>query len=145
MNLTPPTVTDHEAILLLRQDVKALKDSQDIFHIDMKESFKDLKDNYANRLETLEKSQRDADNRFIVKEIQDKKNEDFGDNIESLQVWKSWTLGFGIGLTCLISLAGFLIWYIFTSHVADTIKSIDSLQTLIVNHINQTSSPLLKN
>ena len=47
-------ITDHEAILLLRQDVKAIKESQDIFHKEVKEAFKDLQNNYSSRLDSIE-------------------------------------------------------------------------------------------
>lgn len=47
-------ITDHESILLLRQDVKNLKEGQDEFHKEMKESFVDLKQNYVSRIEHIE-------------------------------------------------------------------------------------------
>jgi hypothetical protein len=131
-------ITDHEALLLLRQDVQALKSSQDNFHKEMKESFTDLRNNYATRLDVIESEQNAADKRFVAKEAQDKKNDIFSTDIETLQSWKSWTLGFGIGLTCLIGLAGILVGYIFTNNVTSTENAISNLQILITNHINQT-------
>jgi hypothetical protein len=47
-------ITDHEAILLLRQDIRVLKEGQDKFHTEMKEAFSDLKDNYSGRLNCTE-------------------------------------------------------------------------------------------
>ena len=47
-------LTDHESLLLLRQEVKSVKDGQDIFHQEVRSSFKRLEDGYAKRLDTLE-------------------------------------------------------------------------------------------
>jgi phage host-nuclease inhibitor protein Gam len=47
-------ITDHEAILLLRQDIRVLKDGQDRFHAEMKESMGELKNNYSKRLDAVE-------------------------------------------------------------------------------------------
>ena len=46
--------TDHESILLLTQKVQNIKEGQDSFHQEVRASFKELKDGYANRLDTLE-------------------------------------------------------------------------------------------
>jgi hypothetical protein len=54
METPSPQYTDHEQILLIRQDIKNIKDGQDEFHVEMKASIKDLKDNYAVRLDTLD-------------------------------------------------------------------------------------------
>ena len=128
--MTTP-ITDHEAQLLLTQKV-------DTMYREMKEGFANLQNNYATRMDTLEAAQNQADKVFMAKDIQDKKNDLFTSEIEVLQSWKSWTVGFGIGLTCLISLAGLLVAYIFTSHVTSTDKNIEAIQSLITNHVNQT-------
>jgi BMFP domain-containing protein YqiC len=86
MPMNDPTITDHESILLLRQDVKALKESQDGFHKEMKESFKDLKDNYATRLDVMEKGLNDADNAFVAKAVQDKINEEVEKRVKYLEM-----------------------------------------------------------
>ncbi|MFA5993374.1 MAG: hypothetical protein WC823_00270 [Parcubacteria group bacterium] len=39
--------TDHDAVVTLVAVVKNLKEGQDKFHVEMKDSFKDLKDNFA--------------------------------------------------------------------------------------------------
>lgn len=60
-----PTLTVNESILLLKADVKVLqqgqdrnynnlKESQDTFHTEFKAAIKDLKDDYASRLVTME-------------------------------------------------------------------------------------------
>ena len=138
MSLADLTLTDHEAILLLRNDVKALKEGQDDFHMEVRQSLKDLKDNYATRLDVIEREQNATDKRFVAKEVQDKKNDLFSVDIEELQTWKSWTIGLGIGITSLIGLAGLLVGYIFTNNVTSTEKAIENVQALITNHINQT-------
>ena len=48
-------ITDHEAILLVRQELQQLKDSQSAFHKEMRESFSDLKNNYQGTLNDHEK------------------------------------------------------------------------------------------
>ena len=47
--------TDHESILLIRQEIQQLKNSQETFHKEMRTSFSDLKDNYAGRLNEHDK------------------------------------------------------------------------------------------
>ena len=63
--MNEPTLTVNESILLLKAKVEVLqqgqdrnynnlKESQDKFHIEMKDSFQDLKDDYARRLSVVE-------------------------------------------------------------------------------------------
>jgi hypothetical protein len=49
-----PELTDHDILTTLSADFRNLKDSQDIFHKEMKESISDLKNNYASRLDLVE-------------------------------------------------------------------------------------------
>jgi hypothetical protein len=134
MDKEPTQITDHEAILLLRQDVRGLKESQDMFHKEMKDSFKDLKDNYATRLDLVEKGLNDADRVFIAKDVQDKKNEIYETDIESLKSSKAWLWGFSIGLTCLIGIAGSLVSYIFLNN-SNAIQAQQELQNQQINTI----------
>jgi hypothetical protein len=46
--------TDHDAIVTLVANLSNLKESQDKFHIEMKDSFRDLKDNYSGKIEAHE-------------------------------------------------------------------------------------------
>jgi hypothetical protein len=52
MNDSSQNITDHESILLLRQDVKVLRD-------EMHDGFKTLKDNYSDRIGKLESDVKD--------------------------------------------------------------------------------------
>jgi hypothetical protein len=59
----PEQTNDHDSLVTLVANVNSLKESQELFHKEMKESFRDLKDNYSgqlnaheNRISTLEKS-----------------------------------------------------------------------------------------
>ena len=59
----PEQTTDHDSLVTLVANVNSLKESQELFHKEMKESFRDLKDNYSgqlnaheNRISILEKS-----------------------------------------------------------------------------------------
>jgi hypothetical protein len=62
--------TDHESILLLRQDIKNLKESQDTFHRDMKISMDDLKNNYSGRLDAVEaRTKKLEDSSYVVKGV----------------------------------------------------------------------------
>lgn len=79
-------ITDHESILLIRKDIQALKESQDNFHRDMKDSIKELKDNYATRLDVMEKGLNDADNIFVAKAVQDKINEGVEKRVRGLEI-----------------------------------------------------------
>lgn len=45
---------DHDTLVTLVQVVKDLSKSQDKFHQEMKDSFKDLKNNYSSRLDAHE-------------------------------------------------------------------------------------------
>ena len=60
---------DHDSLVTLVANVKNLADGQDIFHKEMKESFKDLKDNYAGRISCIESK------------------------VDKLASWKNWLIG----------------------------------------------------
>lgn len=49
-------LSDHETLLLVRQDIKTLKESQADFHKEVRQNFEDLKNNYSS---TLAKHERD--------------------------------------------------------------------------------------
>jgi hypothetical protein len=66
--------TDHDILTTLVANVSFLKDSQDNFHREMKDSFKELKDNYADRLSRVERGLSDADKVYIAKVEQDKRD-----------------------------------------------------------------------
>ena len=67
--ITGKEMSDHDAVITLVANVNSLKESQDTFHKEMKESFKDLKDNYAGRISCIESK------------------------IEKLANWKNWLIG----------------------------------------------------
>lgn len=79
MENNQPAYTVNESILLLKKDVQNLqqgqdrnynnlKSSQDTFHSEMKESFKDLKDNYSAKLTGLDEHLSKHDERLGVLE-----------------------------------------------------------------------------
>jgi len=116
--MNEPPLTVNESILLLKADVKVLqqgqdrnykdlKESQDKFHIEMKESFIELKDDYAIRLSSAE-----------VK-------------IDSLATWRN-SLAVGV---LFIGVIMALISYIYTSQQSIQDSRIDNLIKQ-VNHIN---------
>jgi len=101
-------LTDHEQILLIRQDIKNLKDSQSDFHKEVRASFDDLKNNYSatlsnheNRIAGLEATRQDFRNKIDMtcQQIKDNRNYD-------------------ILLTAIgILLVGILIWHIVGYHI----------------------------
>ena len=129
--MTTP-ITDHEAILLITQKV-------DTIHQEMKDGFANLQNNYASRLDNIEKAQEVAYRVFIAKEEQDKINKDnettfavIEADTDSLKMWRSFIVG-GLSLVGLIvALACYT--YITQQSVQDT--RIDNL-TKQVNHIPQ--------
>ena len=54
MDLDNQKLTDHEALLLLTRDVQELKISQTAFHQEMRDSMKDLQNNYSSRIDNHE-------------------------------------------------------------------------------------------
>lgn len=64
--------TDHDNLVTLIETVKNLSESQTVFHREMKDSFKDLKDNYADRLNIVEREINNADKVFVAKAEHDK-------------------------------------------------------------------------
>lgn len=69
--------SDHDILNTLVANVANMKEGQDKFHQEMKDSFRDLKDNYANRLEMVEKGLSDAEKVFLAKADQDKRDAAF--------------------------------------------------------------------
>jgi len=78
-------ITDHESILLLRRDVKGVIESQNNFHTEMRSSFKELKDNYAERLNKVENVLNNTDKVFIAKVEQEKRDEITNKRIEKIE------------------------------------------------------------
>lgn len=46
--------TDHDNLVTLIANVKTLTKSQENFHAEVKEAFRDLKDNYSSRIDKIE-------------------------------------------------------------------------------------------
>jgi hypothetical protein len=114
-------ITDHEAILLLRQDVKAVKDGQDRFHIDMRDSINDLKNNYSGKLNDFEDRLNRTDDAL---------------NEVKLSTGKQWGWIGGLGGSIILICA--LISYIYIAHVDDTKESIKKIETTLQEHVNLT-------
>jgi uncharacterized protein YllA (UPF0747 family) len=93
-------MTDHEAILLMRQDLYNLKESQCAFHKEVREAFEDLKNNYSLTLSNHEGRIKDLE---AMKE-QCKKD------IENLQ--KYYQLVSGAGLFFLLLISGMIIYHL---------------------------------
>ena len=103
--MNEPILTVNESILLLKADVKVLqqgqdrnynnlKESQDVFHKEMKESFRDLKDDYSGRLNAVEI------------------------RTEGLEAWRNYIAG---GLAVVTVLIGICAWvYISQQSIQDT-------------------------
>jgi|GEM_PF-5204066 hypothetical protein len=71
-DLTLPS--DHDILNTLVANVSNMKEGQDRFHQEMKESFRDLKENYADRLSKVENGLSNADKVFLAKKDQDEKD-----------------------------------------------------------------------
>ena len=98
--------TDHDKINTLVTTVQFIKEGQDKFHLEMKESFKELKDDYAGRLGKVE------------------------DRAEALESWRNYIVG---GLSVVMILITVCAWvYISQQSIQDT--RIDNLIKQ-VNHI----------
>lgn len=99
--------TDHETLLLVRQDIANLKESQAAFHKEVRQSFEDLKNNYSstlanheNRIVGLESTK--ADFREKLK-VMDQKIKD--GNVYTILLC-------GIG----VLLIGIVLWHVFGYH-----------------------------
>jgi len=77
--------TDHDILNTLVANVANMEKAQEKFHIEIKESLKDLKDNYATRLDLVEKGIANAEKVFLAKADQDKINEKLSARIAWLE------------------------------------------------------------
>jgi len=59
-------ITDHEAILIVTKDIQYLKEWQDKFHREMKESIDDLKNNYSWKIDSIETRTKTLENTWFV-------------------------------------------------------------------------------
>ena len=80
-------LTDHEQLLLVRKDIQNLEKSQLEFHKEVRDSFKDLKDNYSSRLDCLEGK---------VSGLEATK-QDFRDKIKLTNIYMKW-IAVGVGI-----------------------------------------------
>lgn len=85
MNDTSMLPSDHDILTTLVADVRNMKESQDRFHTEIKEAITDLKENYATRLESVEKEINNADRVYAAKVDQDKKDIAFDKRITYLE------------------------------------------------------------
>ena len=100
----PDTITpsDHDKLTTLVETVSNMKESQDKFHIEMRDSLKDLKENYAERLNIVEKGLQSIDKVFIAKNEQDRRDAILSTRVAKLETSR-------IRLNVLISIATGLI------------------------------------
>ncbi len=108
--------SDHDSLITLVETVKNIKEDQAKFHIEMKDSFKDLKDNYASRLENIEKAQSLADRVFVAKEAQDKINDGLLRRVAKLERAQVYYLGAGGVIGVLIVACWQLVLAYFSKH-----------------------------
>ena len=87
---------DHNNLLTLMADVKNLSKSQADFHVEMKNNFQELKDNYANRLNDLEKR---TQNLEITKV-------DFREKLNNYIGYQKWIMAL------IVLLVGIMLWHI---------------------------------
>ena len=106
----PDTITpsDHDKLTTLVAVVSNMKESQDKFHVEMRDSLKDLKDNYAERLNIVEKGLAGTDKVFIAKNEQDRRDAMLNSRITKLEFWQQKIIG---GLIILNVLLGIVIAY----------------------------------
>ena len=91
-NITVPT-NDHDSLVTLVETVKNLKDSQDKFHQDIKDSIGELKDNYATRLNIVEAELRNADKVYQAKADQDEINKNLAARMSTQENWRWYITG----------------------------------------------------
>jgi hypothetical protein len=108
-----PELTDHDILTTLSADFRNLKDSQDIFHKEMKESINDLKNNYASRLDLVEKEINNSSKVYQAKEVQDKMNELFIKRLTKLENWKIYYLGG----TAIVGILVAAAWQLFLAYI----------------------------
>ena len=89
-------ITDHEAILLIGKDIQSLKDSQTAFHLEMRESIAELKNNYQGTLNNHE-------TRLVSLEAT---HNDFRSRVDLNNTYYKWTL-LVVGL-----LFALMIWHL---------------------------------
>ena len=106
-SLTP---SDHDILTTLSADFRNMKESQDLFHKEMKESFDDLKFNLADRLTKVEQGLSNTDKVFIAKNEQDRRDAMLNTRITKLENWQNKIIG---GLTLINILLGIAIAYLF--------------------------------
>jgi len=97
---------DHDSIVTLVADVKSIKDSlketrdsQEKFHIEVKESFKELKDGFVTRSEYVEVCKIQTDHETRTRNLEESK-------------WK--TVGVASTITGILSIAGGYILNLMT-------------------------------
>jgi hypothetical protein len=103
------TSTDHDVLNTLVETVKNMKEGQDKFHIEMKESFADLKYNLADRLTKVETGLSNADKVFMAKVEQDRRDAMLNTRITKLEFWQQKVVGGLIILNVLLGIA--LAWF----------------------------------
>ena len=97
--MTENNLTDHEAILLVRQELQQLEKSQTEFHKEMRAAFTDLKDNYAGRLNEHDKQLTDL---YATRQ-------DFRTKIKETNIWLSW-------LAVAVGIIGSVVFYHLTGY-----------------------------
>ena len=92
---------DRDKLITLVADVKNLSNSQTQFHKEMKDSFQDLKDNFAGRLDDLDKR---TQNLEITRT-------DFREKLNNQVGYQRWIMAL------VVLLVGIMLWHIIGYHL----------------------------
>jgi hypothetical protein len=105
--------SDHDILNTLVANMANMKESQEKFHLEMKESFSDLKYNLADRLSKVENGLTNTDKVFIAKAEQDRRDIEFNKRLVKLEVFQQRIIG---ALIILNVLLGAVIVYLTSKH-----------------------------
>ena len=82
-----PDITEYEkSVITLIETVKNLKDSQNDFRLEVKQSFDELKNNWNSRLFKVEEGVSNADKVFAAKEVEDARDKRADARITKLEI-----------------------------------------------------------
>lgn len=104
---------DHDTLTTLVADVKNMAKSQELFHAEVKDNFKDLKENYSSRLALLETALTTIDKTYQAKIDQEKINDSLQKRIGKLERTQLYYLGAGAAMAVVIIAA----WQLFLAYI----------------------------
>lgn len=104
---------DHDILTTLVADVKNMGKSQELFHAEVKDSFKELKENYNARVTFLEAGFAGIDKIYQAKVEQEKVNESLQKRVGKLERTQLYYLGAGAAMAVVIIAA----WQLFLAYI----------------------------